>query len=184
MEKETIEIDDFREFVKLITEYKPKVKYYTKYEYHDGYSQTNETSLNLREDNDNVDEDMFDEGVEYGEYEPGKTVYDDDVYECEIKTLKIDSFIDVLNEYIELKGKDFDDWSCDTFFEWFIENGKQGKVTGNWKNTIGYNEMKDHDITWCIGFNNFNYHGIDIDTIETDNKIFYLPIWEGDYYGD
>ena len=45
MQKETIEIDDIREVVKLIEKYKPNIKYFTQYEYHHAYSQTNETSL-------------------------------------------------------------------------------------------------------------------------------------------
>ena len=47
MEKEIIEIDDIKKVVELLVENRPIVKYYTFYEYH-GYSQTNETSLNLR----------------------------------------------------------------------------------------------------------------------------------------
>ena len=184
MEKENIEVNDIREVVKLLKEYRPKVTYFTQYEYQDGYSQTNETTLDLREDND-VDEDMFDEGVEMGEYEPGKTIYDNTVYECEINILKLDSFIDLLNQYIKLKGEGNDDWSSDTFFEWFQETDKQQVFDKeNWSDTCGYTEFKNHDITWCVGFNNFNYHGINIDNIENDNKVFSFSGCWGDYDGE
>ena len=119
MEKENIVVDDIREVVKLLQEYRPKVTYFTQYEYHKGYSQTNETSLELREVDYDVDEDSFYEGSELGEYESGKTLYHDNVYECEINVLKLDFFIDLLNHYIEIKGDNCDDWSFDNFFEWF-----------------------------------------------------------------
>ena len=169
MEEES-EINDIRKILSLITEFRPQVKYFTQYEYQDGYSQTNETSLNLREDND-IDEDMFDEGVEYGEYETGKIIYDDEVYECEISTINIDSFIDLINEYIELNGKDSEFWYSYTFFDWYVENNKETELTfDGTEQTIGYESMKNHDITWCIGYNNFSYHGIHINDIKTGNK--------------
>ena len=104
MEKETIDIDDIREVVKLIEEYRPNIKYFTQYEYHHGYSQTNETSLDLIKVNHDVDEKSFDEGVENidnGEYDSSKQCYINNVYECEINLLKLDLFIDLLNYYIK-----------------------------------------------------------------------------------
>ena len=120
-----------------------------------------------------------------GVYEPGKTLYDDTVYECVINILKLDSFIDLLNHYIELKGKEYDDWSSETFFEWFQETDKQQIFDQDkWDETCGYTEFEDHDITWCCGFNNFNYHGINIDNIETENKIFSFSGFWADYDGE
>ena len=119
--------DDIKKVVELLVEYRPIVKYYTQYEYH-GYSQTNETSLNLRkvgwEFEDNEIED-FDYHNGFGEYDENKPSYHDDVYECDINTLKLDSFIEMINNYIHLRGEDYDDWSCDTFFEWFQEIDKK-----------------------------------------------------------
>ena len=193
MEKENIEIDDVREVVKLLKEYRPKVTYFTQYEYHKGYSQTNETSLELREVDYDVDEDSFYEGSELGEYESGKTLYHDNVYECEINVLKLDSFIDLLNHYIEIKGDNCDDWSFDNFFEWFHpfdgdfpDTELRYKIFDkkNYYETLGYTELKNNDITWCVGFNNFNYHGIKIDDIETENKVFsFSGCWD-DYNGE
>ena len=187
MEKEIIEIDDIKKVVELLLENRPIVKYYTQYEYH-GYSQTNETSLNLRKvgwefEENEIEE--FDYHNGFGEYDEDKPSYHDNVYECEINILKLDSFIDLINQYIELKGKDNDDWSCDTFFEWFQETDKQQIFDqNNWDDTCGYTEFKNHDITWCVGLNNFNYHGIKIDNIETDKKIFSFSGFWGDYDGE
>jgi len=174
--KETIKVDDIREVLKLIIEFKPQIKYYTQFEYQKGYSQTNETSLNLNEVNYDVDDEEFYDGTDlgqYGKYEKGKTLYHDTVYECEIDILKLESFIDILNHYIKLKGSDCDDWGCDTFFEWFEYNEKHHEldVEGG-EETLGYTEFKNHEITWCVGFNNFDYKGILIDNIKTEDKIF------------
>lgn len=191
MEKEIIHIDDIREVVKLIKEYIPRIKYFTQYEYQDGYSQTNETSLDLIKVDNEVDEDIFDEGV--GEYDSSKKIYADTVYKCEINILKLDSFIDLLNHYIEIMDDDCDDWSCDNFFEWFhpldgdypeTELRKQIFDKDEWDETLGYTEFENHDINWCCGFNNFNYHGIIINNIETNNKVFSFSGCWGDYNGE
>ena len=177
-------IDDIREILTLVKEFRPVIKYFTQYEYQKGYSQTNETSLNLRKVDYDVNENLEDE-IGMGVYEPGKTLYDDTVYECVINILKLDSFIDLLNHYIELKGKEYDDWSSETFFEWFQETDKQQIFDQDkWDETCGYTEFEDHDITWCCGFNNFNYHGINIDNIETENKIFSFSGFWADYDGE
>lgn len=192
IKEKKLEIDDIREILNLVKEFRPIVKYFTQYEYRDGYSQTNETSLDLSKVDYDVDEDLEDEAG-MGIYEPGKTLYDDTVYDCEINILRLDSFIDLLNHYIELKGKDYDDWSCYTFFEWFhpcygdkpeTEFRDQIFDPDKWDETCGYAELEDHDITWCCGFNNFNYHGIIIDDIKTDNKIFSFSKFFGDYDGE
>lgn len=192
MEKETIEVDDVREVVKLIQEYRPKVTYFTQYEFQDGYSQTNETILGLMEES-NFDEGVLDECIDEGEYKPGKTIYNDTVYQCEINILKLDSFIDLLNHYIELQVEENDDWSCETFFEWFhpldgdypeTELRNQIFDKDKWNHTLGYNEFENNDITWCCGTNNFNYHGINIDNIEINNKVFsFYGCWD-DYNGE
>ena len=193
MEKENILVDDVREVVKLLKEHRPKVTYFTQYEYHSGYSQTNETTLDLDENMFEIDEDSFDEGVQNGEYDSSKKTYTEIVYECDINVLKLDSFIDLLNHYIEIKGNDCDDWRCDKFFEWFhpydgdypeTELRNQVWNKNSWDKTLGYTEFKNHDIIWCVGFNNFNYHGIRIDDIETENKIFSFSGCWGDYNGD
>ena len=187
MEKEIIEIDDIKKVVELLVEYRPIVKYYTQYEYH-GYSQTNETSLNLRkvgwEFEDNEIED-FDYHNGFGEYDENKPSYHDDVYECDINTLKLDSFIEMINNYIHLRGEDYDDWSCDTFFEWFQEIDKKQIIDEDkWSSTCGYSELENHDISWCVGTDNYNYHGIKIETIETDKKIYSFSGFWGDYDGE
>jgi len=196
MQKETIEIDDIREVVKLIEKYRPNIKYFTQYEYHHAYSQTNETSLDLIKVNDDVDENSFDEGVENidnGDYDSSKKCYNNDVYECEINLLKLDLFIDLLNHYIEIKGNDCDDWSCDNFFEWFHpldgdypETELRNQIFDNdkWNFTLGYSEFVNHDITWCCGFNNFRYHGIKIENIETNNMIYSFSGFWNDYNGE
>ena len=182
MEKENIEVNDIREVVKLLKEYRPKVTYFTQYEYQDGYSQTNQTTLDLNENKYEIDEDSFYEGEQNGEYDSSKKTYIDTVYECEFNVLKLDSFIDLLNHYIDIKGDNCDDWSCDNFFEWcfpydgdYPETELRDQIFDqtNWDETLGYTEFKNNDITWCIGFNNFNYHGIKIDDVETENRIFH-----------
>ena len=179
-----LEIDDIKEVLRLLKEFKPKVKYFTQYEYHKGYSQTNETSLSLNKVDYDYEEGVTEDYYGIGTYEPGKPIYDNTVYECEVNILKLDSFIDLLNQYIDLNGDDCDDWSCDTFFEWFQEIDKQQIFDkDNWVSKCGYAELEDHDITWCVGFNNFNYHGIKIDDIETDNMRFSFSGFWGNYDG-
>ena len=179
-----LEIDDLREILSLVKEFRPEVKYFTQFEYQKGYSQTNETSLNLSKVDYDVNEDIGDGEIGMGVYETGKTLYDDTVYECEMNVLKLDSFIDLLSQYIELKGKDYDDWSFETFFEWFQETDNQQIFDkAKWNSTLGYTQFEQHDITWCCGFNNFNYHGININNIKNENKIFSFSGVLGDYDG-
>jgi len=197
MEKKEIEVRDVRKILKIIKESRPNVSYYTCKQNSDGYSQTNEKNLSLNEvhykDGDSED-DIF------GEYDKSKTVYSDDVYDYGVGELKLDWFIEVLDDYINFTGKESNDWTFETFFEWFqcsdsdssdkkpnyfeiydldcdYETYEEFFEEDGFTFTLGYNIREKHDISWYSeGLNNFNYYGILINNIETETEIITLDL--------
>ena len=194
MVKENIEITDIRELLQIIKEYKPKVNYYT-LRIHEGYSQNegDHSSLNKVENKfyeDNSDmEDMF------GEYDKNKPVFSDDVFVCGIGTIKLKWFVEILDDYITSINKDSNDWSFDSFFQWFRES-EQGISDKKpeyieiydleWDRDeykeifeedsfifkTGYDFNVENNISCCCGgVSDYHHYGISIDKIETEDKI-------------
>jgi len=192
MEKKEIQVRDTREILKLLKEHKPVVSYYTIHQNSDGYSQTNEENVSLIKTTYNVGD--SEEDLE-GEYDKSKSVYLDDVYTYIEKKLKLDWFIEVLDDYIKLKGEESNNWDFETFFGWFEDsNGDTSEKKPDYFELhdfdfsfekyeeffeedkfvyfFGYELKKNHDITWCsLGTNNYIYYGISINKIETKNEI-------------